>query len=147
MALKCFLPCVFQNVWPLDSHNYALQSVVTHTKVVICRINRLLLSALWVCGIRCKGCLWSVCNNVPKEPETSRQLTCNADISDIETKGRFALTSPLNLYTAQMTEHKLCVSLLCLQTEFALSLNYRSVVHLPGMSQPKLRCWRLKRFN
>lgn len=61
MALKCFLPCVFQNVWPLDSHNYALHSVVTHTKVVICRINRLLLSAhecVWyVAGAVCGVCV------------------------------------------------------------------------------------------
>lgn len=32
MALKCFLPCVFQNVWPSDNHNYALHSVVSHTQ-------------------------------------------------------------------------------------------------------------------
>lgn len=31
MALKCFLPGVFQNVWPFDNHNYALHSVVSRT--------------------------------------------------------------------------------------------------------------------
>lgn len=32
MALKCFLPCVFQSVSPSDNHNYVLHCVVSHTQ-------------------------------------------------------------------------------------------------------------------
>lgn len=54
-----------------------------------------------------------VCRNILKEPENFRQLISNGDVFDIETKEeRLTVMSSLNVYTAQMTEHKLCVSLL-----------------------------------
>lgn len=54
-----------------------------------------------------------MCRKLLKGPETFRQLIFNADVFDIEAKEeRLAVMSSLKVYAAQVTEHKLCESLL-----------------------------------
>ncbi len=95
MALKCFLPCVFQNVWPSDNHNYALHSVVSHTKC--CDLQNQQVAdcfLLCVCGMlrRGGGRLFVECVEtsvlVVKKAETFRQLTANVDVLDAEQERR-----------------------------------------------------------
>lgn len=87
MALKCFLPCVFQNMWPSDNHNYALHSVVSHTggcnlqnqQVANCFLLRVCVVCWRGLCVQCVKMCWFL-------SETFRQLTSNGDVFDIERK-------------------------------------------------------------
>ena len=95
MAVKCFPPCVFPNVWPSDNHNYALHSVTSHTQGCDLPNQQVADCFLSVC---------EVCVEVFQNSEAFRQLTSNGlPFSDIESN-RFSVNM------AEMTEHKLCVS-------------------------------------